>query len=225
MTDQQPPPPIEPRSGQGVAGPDAEVPATSAGGDPAVLGTGKAKHLARQVGRKRHHPLPWIVIVLVAAFIAVIVRIFFVQTFYVPSASMVPTLQPHDRMFVLKTGYTIERGAILVFRHPPGDTGCGGGNDDLVKRVVGLPGETIWSVGNTVYIDGKPLAQPWLPKNDPLGRPITRQRIPKNEYFMMGDNRAESCDSRYWGVLPRSLVVGRVFLVIWRNGHPVFDVI
>jgi len=198
---------------------DGDAPGTDqpAGGPPAGR---------RHLKRRRHHVVPWLVIIVFAVGIAAVVRIFFVQTFFVPSISMYPTLQEGDRMLVLKEGYTIQRGAVLVFRHPPLDTRCGPGDDDLVKRVIGLPGETIWSSGNTVYIDGKPLAEPWLPRNDPMGpTSITKQTIPPNDYFMMGDNRSESCDSRYWGPLPRSLVVGRVFLVIWRHGHPVFDVI
>ena len=102
---------------------------------------------------------------------------------------------------------------------------CSGSNtDDLVKRIIGLPGEYISSRGNEVLIDGKPLAEPWLPKGEPLGPPIHPQRIPPNYYFMMGDNRTDSCDSRRWGPIPRSLIIGQVFLVVWRNGHPVFDI-
>jgi len=160
----------------------------------------------------------------VGAAVALGLRLFVVQTFFVPSGSMMPTLQVGDRMLVLKLGYSLQRGAIVVFRQPPGDVSDTSG-DDLVKRVIGLPGETIWSVGNTIYVNGRPLAQPWLPKNDPLGPPITRQKIPKGDYFMMGDNRSDSFDSRDWGPLPRSYIIGRVFLVIWRHGGPAFHVL
>ena len=88
---------------------------------------------------------------------------------------------------------------------------------DLVKRVIGLPGETISDRNGTVYIDGTALAQPWLPKNDPNTytpsfKPV---RIAPNHYFVMGDNRAISCDSRYWGTVHRSLIVGKVEMRIW----------
>jgi signal peptidase I len=167
--------------------------------------------------------IPWLVIVIVAAGVAILLRAFVFQTFFVPSQSMMPTLDPGDRMVVLKLGLgSLHRGEIIVFRRPARDV-SDVGNEDLVKRVIGLPGETIWSSGNTVYINGKPLAEPWLPKLDPLGtKAITRQHIPAGEYFMMGDNRAISYDSRYWGDLSRSSVVGQVILVVWRNGHPYF---
>jgi signal peptidase I len=164
-------------------------------------------------------------VVLLASIVAVGLRLFVVQTFFVPSGSMIPTLQIGDRILVQKLGYSLDRGAIVVFRTPPGDTGgrCGPQTDsDLVKRIIGLPGETISSQGNTIYIDHKPLSQPWLPKHDPLGpTPIHTTVIPPGNYYMLGDNRADSCDSRYWGTVPRSYIVGRVFLVVWRNGHPV----
>ncbi len=186
----------------------------------------RRRHRARpaEAQRRRRWLLSWLTVIVLGAAVALGLRFFVVQTFFVPSGSMIPTLQPGDRMLVLKVGYSVERGAIVVFRRPPGDL-SDPNQDDLVKRVIGLPGETIWSVGNTVYINGQPLAEPWLPKNDPLGPPITRQKIPAGDYFMMGDNRNDSYDSRDWGPLPGSYIIGRVFLVIWRNGKPDFHVI
>ncbi|HXY45471.1 MAG TPA: signal peptidase I [Acidimicrobiales bacterium] len=175
-----------------------------------------------RVGR-RHGLTSLLVVFAIAAALAVLLRLFVVQTFYVPTGSMIPTLQVGDRMLVLKVGYTITRGSILVFRQPPADT-ADVNHEDLVKRVIGLPGETIWSEGNTVYIDGKPLAEPWLPKGTVLGAPIPRQTIPQGEYFMMGDNRQYSDDSRDWGDLPASLIVGKVLVVIWRDGRPAFHI-
>jgi signal peptidase I len=177
--------------------------------------------------KKHRRWLSWVVVVAVAAIVATILRLFVVQTFFVPSASMEPTLLPGDRMLVLKVGYSLGRGSIVVFRHPPRETPdmcAGSSTDDLVKRIIGLPGEYISSRGNTVLINGKPLAEPWLPKGEPLGPPIPAQRIPANYYFMMGDNRTDSCDSRRWGPIPRSLIIGQVIVVVWRNGHPVFDI-
>ncbi|MFZ0171451.1 MAG: signal peptidase I [Acidimicrobiales bacterium] len=172
----------------------------------------------------RHHGLVGLGLVFViAATLAILLRVFVVQTFFVPTGSMLPTLQLYDRILVLKVGYTINRGSILVFRQPPADT-ADVNHEDLVKRVIGLPGETIWSKGNTVYIDGKPLAEPWLPKGTVLGMQIKRHKIPQGEYFMMGDNRQDSDDSREWGDLPASLIVGKVLVVIWRHGHPVFHI-
>ncbi len=170
--------------------------------------------------------LPWVGILAVAVGIALLLRLFVVQTFFVPSGSMYPTLQPGDRILVQKIGYSVGEGSIIVFRTPPGyrpGDCAGAGENDLVKRVIGLPGETIWSRGNTVMINGKPLREPYLRKGLPLGAPIRRQTVPPNDYFVMGDNRPVSCDSRVWGYVPKADVVGTVFLVVWRHGHPVFE--
>jgi signal peptidase I len=193
--------------------------ARDGGADEAVR-TGKGRHYRR---RRRNSLVSWLLVILVAAALAFALRLFVIQTFEVPTLSMFPTLQKGDRMLVLKVGYTIDRGSILVFDQPPRDTDDPD-HEDLVKRVIGLPGNTIWSRGNSVYIDGKALSEPWLPKNTSLGQAIPRQTVPTGEYFMMGDNRSDSFDSRDWGDLPRSLVVGEVLVVIWRHGWPVFHI-
>lgn len=161
--------------------------------------------------------LEWLAVLVTAALAAIGLRTWVVQTFYVPSGSMLPTLQIGDRILVDKLYSTIHRGDIIVFRRVPADVS----NDaDLVKRVIGLPGETISSVRGTVYIDARPLREPWLPEGTRLGPPIRRQRIPAGHYFVMGDNRPISDDSRYWGTVPASYIVGKVFVVIWRHNHP-----
>ncbi len=123
-----------------------------------------------------------------------------------------------DRIVVSKLSVefgTIHTGDILVFKAPRGVlSSCGDSVADLVKRVIGLPGQTLTSKGNTIYVNGKPLAQPWT-HNEPLGKPITKITVPANHYFMMGDNEADSCDSRYWGTVPRSSIIGKVFVRIW----------
>jgi signal peptidase I len=172
---------------------------------------------------RRHGLVGFGIVLVIAAALAIVLRLFVVQTFFVPTGSMIPTLQVGDRMLVVKIGYSVTRGSIVVFRQPPDDT-ADVNHEDLVKRVIGLPGETIWSRGNNIYIDGRVLAQPWLPKGTPLGTPIPRQTIPKGEYFMMGDNRPFSDDSRDWGDLPASLIVGKVLVVIWRDGRPAFHI-
>ena len=187
--------------------------AAPASSPPAAAVAGKPR-------RRRHWAVGWTVVILVAALVSVVLRAFVVQTFFVPSGSMIPTLQKGDRILVQKIGYSLQRGAIVVFEHPKHDLEPPL-NEDLVKRIIGLPGETIWSEGNNVYIDGKVLAEPWLRKGTRLGPPIRRQRIPAGEYFTMGDNRTDSYDSRDWGPIPASTIIGRVFLVVWRNGHPV----
>lgn len=167
----------------------------------------------------------WVLILSLAMLAAFVIRTFIFQTFYIPSVSMVPTLEVGDRIIVSKistTVGTIHRGDIIVFARPPRES-CGGSDvTDLVKRVIGLPGETISSRGNQILINGKVIEQRWK-TTSPLGREIGTVKIPKNNYFMMGDNRSASCDSRYWGTLPRKYVVGKVIMRIWplsRLGQP-----
>ncbi|MGH9092200.1 MAG: signal peptidase I [Acidimicrobiales bacterium] len=158
------------------------------------------------------------VLLVVAVVLAVLLRAFVVQVFYVPSTSMLPTLRPGDRILVDKLSYhlhAVGRGDVIVFRRPPAEH-CGGPVvPDLVKRVIGLPGDHISSRGNAVLIDGRPIPQPWLPPGTVLGRAIEPTVVEPNHYYVLGDNRARSCDSRYWGQVPRSLVVGKVVAVVW----------
>ncbi len=191
----------------------------------------------RAVHRRRHSNrwVEWFGVLFVAALIAFLVRTFAIETFYVPSGSMTPTLITGDRILVDKLPWVrdnIHRGDVIVFRRVPSDPMLQ--DSDLVKRVIGLPGGTIWSKGHTIYVNGKVLKEPFLPNlNGVYSEPghqacaqrnwnIKRTVIPAAHYFVMGDCRQISYDSRYWGLVPASYVVGKVFLVIWRNGHPWF---
>lgn len=175
---------------------------------------------------RRRALVEWVVIIVVALVAALLIKTFAIQAFYIPSPSMVPTLKPGDRVLVNKLAYDfhpVHTGDIVVFRRPPGDTTPG--INDLIKRVIGLPGQTISVAHCAVYINGKELAQPWLPKGwkNPSSPYCTTwtpdlpnpYKIPKGDYFMMGDNRKNSYDSRYWGPLPRSYIVGRAFVRMW----------
>ena len=108
--------------------------------------------------------IEWGIVVVVAVLVSLLIRTFVFQTFYIPSGSMEPTLQIGDRIIVSKLSVefgTIHTGDILVFKAPKAvATVCGDDVADLVKRVIGLPGQTLTSKGNTI-VDGKPLAQPW----------------------------------------------------------------
>ena len=168
-------------------------------------------------------------IILVGMLLAGLIQAFAFQTFWIPSASMVPTLGVFDRVLVQKAFFTwrdVREGDIVVFSHPPLDHCPGEG--DLVKRVVALPGQTIYSSGNSIYVDGRRLAEPYLPHYDPLGPPIpdaSRQhpyRVPPGEFYVLGDNRADSCDSRYWGPIKGSSIIGKVVLTFWHDDHPEF---
>jgi signal peptidase I len=166
------------------------------------------------------------VTIAVAVLLAGLVRAFAFQTFWIPSSSMVPTLGVHDRIMVQKAFFSwrdVREGEIVVFSHPPLDH-CPGPQGDLVKRVIALPGQTIYSSGNSIYVNGGRLAEPYLPRYDPLGPPIaSRQhpyRVPPGEFYVLGDNRAESCDSRYWGPVKGASITGHAVLLWWHAGHP-----
>ena len=165
--------------------------------------------------------LSWLAVVVIALVVATGTRAYAVETFYVPSPSMTPTLMPGDRIIVNKLATAMHRGDIIVFHDPPAD---GGGPPTLVKRVIGLPGEVISSSGSQILIDGKPLNEPWLaPLLGMCAEPSARvptTRIGPDHFFVMGDCRGNSDDSRFWGTVSSSEIIGKVDLVIWRNGHP-----
>jgi len=172
--------------------------------------------------RSRMRPVwGWVITIAAALLISTGTRAYAVQSFFIPTPSMTPTLMPGDRILVDKLSGTIHRGDIVVFKNPPADVG---GPPTLVKRVIGLPGETISSVGATVLINGKPIAEPWLPKLvgqcSEASEHIPQTKIAAGHYFMMGDCRGDSDDSRYWGTVPAANIVGKVDVIIWRNGHP-----
>jgi signal peptidase I len=209
--------------GPADADPDETGPA---GTGPA--GTGPAGPAPRR-RRRRRALTETVITILVAVLLAGLVRAFAFQTFWIPSASMVPTLSVYDRIVVQKAFFSwhdVREGDIVVFSHPPLDH-CGGPQEgDLVKRVIALPGQTIYSSGNHIYVNGRLLAEPYLPRYDPLGPPIASSRhpyrVPAGEFYLLGDNRAISCDSRYWGPVKGSMIVGRVVLVWWHHSHPDF---
>jgi signal peptidase I len=160
----------------------------------------------------------WIVILVVAVLVSLIVRTFVFETYFVPSGSMYPTLKVGDRIIVDKLSVdlgTINRGDIVVFKAPKKVAAeCGDNVADLVKRVIGLPGDNVTSKGNTIYINGKALKEKW-PHTEPLGQAIGKIHVPAGDYFMIGDHHEPSCDSRYWGFVPKASIIGKVFLRIW----------
>jgi signal peptidase I len=161
----------------------------------------------------------WIVILVAAVLVAFLLQRYVVQAFYIPSGSMETTLLPGDRVLVNKLSYDVHdvhRGDIVVFSKPASDTTPN--IKDLIKRVVGLPGEQISSgPEGAVLINGKPISQPWLTataRANP-GPAIAPQVIPPGAYFMMGDNRGDSADSRIIGPVQGRLIVGRAFVRVW----------
>jgi signal peptidase I len=204
-------------------------------GAPGGLGgaPGPAARGPASVGKappSRHRSLAgWAISLALALLLAVGIRMFVFQVFVIPSTSMVPALDVYDRILVQKAFFNwhqVRQGDIVVFTHPPRDHCPGPARTDLVKRVIALPGQTIYSAGGILYVDGRRLREPYLPARDPLGPAIpgaTRQdpfHVPSGQFYMMGDNRAISCDSRFWGPIKGSTIVGRAVMLLWHDGHP-----
>ncbi len=167
--------------------------------------------------------LEWALVIGGALVVAYLIQLTSLQAFSIPSDSMLPTLHRGDRVLVNKWSYRahdVHRGDVVVFSRPPAVTDTT--IDDLIKRVVGLPGERVTITGGHVEIDGRALAEPYLPartRTDPVG-PVTCPPehpcvIPEGEIWVMGDNRTNSQDSRWFGSIPESTIVGRASARIW----------
>jgi signal peptidase I len=176
------------------------------------------------------------VLVVLAFALAIVLKTFVVQAFFIPSGSMEPTLLPGDRVLVNKVLYHPQRGDIIVFEDPhPGtqpDRGVVGGfvhwlsqglgfalpaDEDFIKRVIGMPGETLEIRDHAVLIDGRPLPEPYLTEEAKRSMgdygPVT---VPPDALFVMGDNRGDSDDSRAsLGFIPLDKVIGHAFVTIW----------
>jgi signal peptidase I len=165
---------------------------------------------------------PWwretIETILWALVLALILRTFVVQAFWIPSGSMVPTLLPGDRVLVAKFWYWFQepkRGQIMVFKYPVDP------QRDFVKRIVGLPGDVIEIRDGIVSVNGAPIAEPYIRNHDLFTLtegpvfPKVPLTVPKGSYFVMGDNRPNSQDSRFWGVVPKQNVRGPAFIRYW----------
>jgi signal peptidase I len=167
----------------------------------------------------RRNLIEWGVVFTLAILAALVVRTFFLGAYVVRSESMEPTLSPGDRILVSNDVSHITVGEIVVIKWFKADT-KDPGHEYLVKRVIGLPGQYISEQGNTIFINGHPLAEPWLPPKDPLGETFTFQQVPAHQYFVLGDNRKASYDSREFGPVPGKAILGRVVMVVWHNGSP-----
>ncbi len=162
-----------------------------------------------------------------AVVLALVIRSFLFQAFQIPSGSMIPTFLEGDRVLVKKFTYGLrnpwnnrlwletgrpERWDVVVFISPEDH------DKDFVKRVVGLPGETVTLMGGEIFIDGRQLEDPYG-RYDPGSRSPLRDRPPvrlgENQYFMMGDNRDHSSDSRAWGPVDFDLLKGRAWRLYW----------
>lgn len=149
--------------------------------------------------------------VAIAVLLAVVIRLFILEPFYIPSGSMEPTLKEHDRILVSKLNYYFqepERGDIIVFKYPK-DT-----RRNFVKRVVAVGGETLAIKNSNLYINGRLIPENYLPPGLRFADfgPV---KVPEGSYFVMGDNRNNSDDSRVWGFLPKDLIVGKAIIIYW----------
>lgn len=181
-------------------------------------------------------------VVVASIVLAIVIKTFVAQVFYIPSGSMLPQLRIDDRVVVSKLAYRLHpprRGDIVVFDAPPADqaSASGGGNrlvgaarslgealgivqarTELIKRVIAVPGDVVSARGGRVYVDGAYLYEPYLPvgvETSSFG-PVT---VGAGQLWVMGDNRGDSNDSRVFGAVPISNVVGRAIWRVWPPDH------
>jgi signal peptidase I len=189
------------------ASPDGDRPAPAA---PAAT----ARHTVRTM-------IEWVLVIAGALVVALLIKTFLFQAFYIPSESMEPTLIDRDRVIVNKLSYRlhpVNRGDLVVFDRPPNEPPTE--IDELIKRVIALEGETIEGRDGVVYIDGQRLHEPYVADGN-FGSfgPVT---VPDGHVFVMGDNRTNSRDSRIFGPIDEDLIVGRAFVRVWPIGRFAF---
>ena len=166
----------------------------------------------------------WVFVVVIAIGAAMLIRLFLFQQYYIDGPSMQTTLMPQDRVLVNKMSYKlhdIHRGDVIVFDRVTNQVQ----HDDLIKRVLGLPGETLEIRSCIVYVDGVQVDEPYLnPEQTSQIEPSARCgshtdmapiEVPEDMVFVMGDNRVQSFDSRDFGPIDTDKVRGRAFVVIW----------
>ena len=181
------------------------------------------------VKRTRKSVVEWAVVLVGAIGLALLIKAFLFQAYYIPSPSMNPTLLEGDRILVNKLSYnlhSVNRGDLVVFSAQEETTG----KDDLIKRVIGLPGEFVTVGDGKMEINGGLLLEPYLPLQTEINsfatpvncvnRPEETSgcRVPGDHVFVMGDNRSNSRDSRFFGPVPIEDIEGRAFIRIWPLG-------
>jgi signal peptidase I len=191
---------------------------------------GRRSRLSEKGRKTRRTIIEWTILIGSALLIAILIKTFLFQAFYIPSESMKPTLNVGDRVLVNKVSYhlhDVNRGDIVVFETPPKAKDANGDIKDLVKRVIALPGESFSAHNGVVFINGHPLKEPYLQKDVQTCAPnsgptcsngegdIAATKIPSDDILVLGDNRTASKDSRFFGPIKESSIVGRVFVRIW----------
>ncbi len=177
--------------------------------------------------------IDWFATLGIAAVVVLVLEAEMAKPYRIPSASMEPTLHcaapapgclgtSSDRVISAKVVYRLrspERGDIVVFKAPPAAREQCNEGGSFVKRIVGLPGEVVSERRGIVYVDGHPLYEPYIDLSRRDRQTKTWPRVPERSYFVMGDNRAVSCDSRDWGTVPRGDLIGPVVATYWPFGR------
>jgi signal peptidase I len=171
----------------------------------------KYKAELKEKSRFKHFVVDFLETIIVALALALLIRKFIIQTSLVPTGSMIPTLNIRDRLFVNKFIYRFsdpKRGDIVVFLSPHDD------GKDYVKRCIGVPGDSIQLIKGKVFINNKQLILAGITVQEDYSftDPVN---VPEGHYFMLGDNRGNSQDSRYWGFVPKEDVLGEALFTFW----------
>ncbi|SHN59744.1 signal peptidase I [Desulfitobacterium chlororespirans] len=161
--------------------------------------------------------LEWVVVIVIAFALSWLIRTFVIEPRYVPSGSMLPTIQLQDRLIVDKFFFKyfgeLHPGDIIVF-HPPSEAHA---SDDFIKRLIALPGDTVGIRNHQTYINGQAIDEPYLA--EPQIKTMEPVVVPEGYVFVMGDNRNDSKDSREWGFLPMDSITGRTLFRYWPLEH------
>jgi signal peptidase I len=185
-------------------------------GDGMVVDEEEQRPARSRLGAAARSTGGWIVLLVVGLSAAFLLRTFVAEPFFIPSPSMQPALRPGDRVIVDKLRYRFadpRRGDVVVFDKP---ANAGGSAEvrNLIKRVIAVPGDEIEARQGVVYRNGQVLGEPYL-RPGTVTTDITRQQIPPDRYWVMGDNREVSEDSRLFGPVPSSVLTGRAVIRVW----------
>ena len=160
----------------------------------------------------------WAQSIVIALILTLIIRTYVIQAFKIPSGSMRPTLMEGDKLFVNKFIYRfrpMERGDIIVFRYP------GEPKKDFIKRLVAFENETVELKDGKIWVNGKVLDDPatfgkfYYYNHDPFGGPNEKIKVPQDSFYVLGDNSANSTDSRFWGFVPEKNIIGKAVFRWW----------
>lgn len=188
----------------------------------------RRRRLEQWFGPRGAGIVEWVLVIAGAIALALVVKVFLLQAFYIPSLSMSPALHVGDRVLVNKLSYRlhdVNRGDVVVFERPASETSST--IPDLIKRVVGLPGESIIIEDGAVFVNGERLDESYLPEGTITSTANAPNKcspqapciVPEGQVWVMGDNRSDSKDSRYFGPIDQSTIVGRAFITVWPLGR------